>query len=47
MLRFCTGVILGHRGAFQALPECLCMTVLCPFPSTNQPFVLGAGVWAE
>lgn len=44
---FCTSVIPGHRGAFQALPEDLCTAVQCPFPTANEPSVLGASVWAE
>lgn len=46
MLHFCTSVIPGHQGVFQAFPEGLCTAVLCPFSSANEPFVLGAGVWA-
>lgn len=41
MLRFCIGVIPGHHGAFQELLKDLCLTALCSFPSTLEPFVLG------
>lgn len=47
MLHFCTSVIPGHQSAFQAFPGGLCTAVLCPFPTTDEPFVLRAHVLAE